>query len=135
MLRRPRIALMRRGLLQVLPVHHTRDSYTKEWLDTLDKALRGWAAFLRLMLPHVMHLPCFAADWRTLMDVMHGLITMQNLPEDSASRKVRRAPAALLSHAILSHCGGPLTQILLIYPNVSTFVRTVHGASARYSGS
>jgi len=75
-------------------VHHTRDSYTKEWLDTLDKALRGWAAFLRLMLPHVMNLPCFASDWCTLMDVLQGLITMQNLPEDSASRKVRRRRTA-----------------------------------------
>jgi hypothetical protein len=76
-------------LLQVSAVHHSRDSFAKEWLETLDKALRGWAAYLRVMLPHVMHLPCFDADWATLMDVLQGLVTMKNLPSDGASRKVR----------------------------------------------
>jgi hypothetical protein len=77
--------------MQIVPVHHTRDSFTKEWLDTLDKALRGWATFLRPMLKSVMHLPCFRADWFTLMGVLQDLITMHTLPSNAGSRKVLSA--------------------------------------------
>jgi hypothetical protein len=71
-----------------IPIHHSRDSYTKQWLETLEKALRGWAAYLRMMLAHVMHLPCFKQDWATLTSVLQGLIAMDNCPNDSGSRKL-----------------------------------------------
>lgn len=84
--------------LQIVAVHHTRDTFTKEWLDTLDKALRGWTAFLRPMLKSVMHLPCFRADWLTLMGVLQDLITMHTLPSNAGSRKVP------YQHKILAFC-------------------------------
>ena len=65
----------------------------QQWLETLEKALRGWAAYLKARLLHVVYLPCFERDWRALMDVLRGLVAMQGLPDEPGSRKVRGTQA------------------------------------------
>jgi hypothetical protein len=60
----------------------------QQWLETLEKALRGWAAYLKAMLPRVMHLQCFERDWKRLMDVLKRLVAMEGLADDAGSRKV-----------------------------------------------
>jgi hypothetical protein len=83
-----------------LTVHHSRDTFTKQWMETLEKALRGWAAYLKVMLIHVMHLPCFQEDWLTLIGVLKSLITMDHLPDDPRSRKVRCSCACAVSYVV-----------------------------------
>ena len=67
------------------------ESAAKQWLDTLDKALRGWTAYLQVMLPHVTHLACFEPDWHRLVHMLGELITMRHLEDTSGSRKVQAA--------------------------------------------
>jgi hypothetical protein len=69
-------------------------------METLEKALRGWAAYLKVMLIHVMHLPCFQEDWLTLIGVLKSLITMDHLPDDPRSRKVRCSCACAVSYVV-----------------------------------
>lgn len=65
------------------------DSGTEEqWLETLEKALRGWSAYLKVTLPHVTHLACFEADWHRLVHVLAALLSMEGLSDSASTRKV-----------------------------------------------
>lgn len=85
-------------------VHHSRDTFTKQWVETLEKALRGWTAYLKVMLIHVMHLPCFKEDWLTLVRVLKSLITMEHLPDDPRTRKVSAHNACEVTNNTCSPC-------------------------------
>lgn len=65
------------------------DSGAQQWLETLEKALRGCTAYLRAALPRVMHLPGCARDWARLMHVLTALVAMEGLPAEGGSRRVR----------------------------------------------
>ena len=83
-------------------MHHSADSDAKRWLETLEKAIKGWSAYLRGSLAAVLRLPSFESDWSSLMTVLEELICMTALPSDSSGKKVCHdcsvaSPAVLFS--------------------------------------
>lgn len=75
-----------------MQVHHSRDSASKQWLETLEKALKGWSVYLRGTLRAMLPLQDFANDWAALMAMLQDLGTMHLVPSDSSGQKVRVPP-------------------------------------------
>jgi hypothetical protein len=88
------------GTPATLGIQATGDLASQQWLETLEKALRGWAAYLKAILPHVVRLECFERDWARLMEVLAALAAMEGLPDETGSRKVRCMRCACVARSL-----------------------------------